>query len=279
METPSQVMSERENLTSTDDVTFDSNMDTSAVESTVDIGKQAEQAKDKFVKDLMNLTDYNEAKAIVKDEDEEPEDPRSQKFSVINPVKIQGHIKYTVIGEDAEGPFEDVRRYKEFFALRNALMLRWPGVYVPAIPEKKLLNNKDDQFVEERRSLLERFLKEIAKYDYLVHSQEFKIFARDRGDIEKILTQLPKQTPMMILEKYRLNFQVNEDQPGELVSSMKQKIRDFHSFVKRALSVMEHQKDQMKLMVKSTDDRYSQSRAMIDSLIQYEDNNVDYYAD
>jgi hypothetical protein len=29
------------------------------------------------------------------------------------------------------------------------------------------MGNKDDKFVEERRSLLERFMKELAKFDYL----------------------------------------------------------------------------------------------------------------
>lgn len=52
------------------------------------------------------------------------------------------------------------------------------------------MGNKSDKFVEERRSLLERFMKELAKYDYLVHSKEFKTFARDRGDLEKILANL-----------------------------------------------------------------------------------------
>ncbi len=49
-------------------------------------------------------------------------------------------------------------------------------------------------------------MKEIAKFDYIVHSKEFRIFARDKGDIEKILNAMVKQTPMMILEKYRLDF-------------------------------------------------------------------------
>jgi sorting nexin-1/2 len=95
--------------------------------------------------------------------------------------------------------------------LRNTLAQRWPGIYIPAIPEKKLVGNKDDEFVEERRSLLERFMKEVAKFDYLTHSKEFRIFARDKGDIEKILNGLVKQTPKQILEKYRLNFNVDED--------------------------------------------------------------------
>ena len=90
--------------------------------------------------------------------------------------------------------------------MKEALASRWPGVYIPAIPEKKLMGNKDDKFVEERRALLERFMKEVAKYDYLTFSREFKVFARERGDIEKILGQMLKQTPLQVLEKYRSHF-------------------------------------------------------------------------
>jgi sorting nexin-1/2 len=55
-----------------------------------------------------------------------------------------------------------------------------------------MMGNKDDKFVEERRALLERFMKEVAKHDYLTQSKEFKVFARDRGDIEKILGMMNK---------------------------------------------------------------------------------------
>jgi sorting nexin-1/2 len=157
------------------------------------------------------------------------------------------------------------------------MLQRWPGIYVPAIPEKKVIGNKDDQFVEERRSLLERFMKEICKYDYLIYSQEFKIFAREKGDVEKVLSQLPRQTPMMILEKFKLNFKVAE--LGAEVAKYKENIREFQGFVKGALLVMEHQKDQIKLMIKSTDDRYAHQKAVIQHLLAYEDANVDYYSD
>ena len=74
-----------------------------------------------------------------------------------------------------------------------------------------MLNQNNDLFVEERRVLLERFMKEIAKYDYIVFSKEFKVFARGIGEIDKVLFALPKQTPMQVLEKYRLNFKLSED--------------------------------------------------------------------
>ena len=51
------------------------------------------------------------------EEEPEQEDPRVMKFTVTNPVKISGHVKYTVTGIDDEGEFTEVRRYREFHAI------------------------------------------------------------------------------------------------------------------------------------------------------------------
>jgi len=131
-------------------------------------------------------------------------------FSVRDPKKMNDGalgqvIKYTVTGQDSEGKFETLRRYKEFEALQKTLVDRWPGCYVPAIPEKST-DNKDEQFVEFRRALLERFMRECSKYEYLIESKEFKIFSRGTGEVDGQLYKLPRQTPTQILEKYRLNF-------------------------------------------------------------------------
>ena len=48
-----------------------------------------------------------------------------------------GHIAYEVKGEDKMGKFEGLRRYNEFHALREKLLARWPGIYIPQIPPKK----------------------------------------------------------------------------------------------------------------------------------------------
>ena len=74
--------------------------------------------------------------------------------------------------------------------LCTVLKNRWPGCYIPAIAEKTLNQKSEGQEVV--RSLLERFLKEIAKFDYIIKSEEFKIFSRGEDNIEKALTGLPK---------------------------------------------------------------------------------------
>lgn len=76
----------------------------------------------------------------------------SHLWSVVNPHKPKGqeHFAYTVNvlslnlynssqGMDNEGQFEVFRRYKEFHLLRNVLVQRFPGLYVPPIPPKKTM--------------------------------------------------------------------------------------------------------------------------------------------
>lgn len=200
-------------------------------------------------------------------------------FEVKNPVKTAGHITYTVAGVDSEGPFEQQRRFREFFALKNTLVSRWPGIYIPALPEKKIVGNKDQNFIEERRILLERFMKDIAKFDYLTDSKEFKIFARERGDIEKMLASLLKQTPMQVLEKYRLNFNIEEDQEGAILTTYKENIMTFQNFAKKVIPTMEIQKKQMKIMMDTKTNIDLNYKTIINGLLKYEDNNVEYYSE
>jgi len=86
-------------------------------------------------------------------------DQDASKFSVNNPIKmsdtaglkIGSVIKYTVEGQDSTGRFEVQRRYNEFLMLNKSLNESWPGCYIPAIPEKQFIGDKDENFVEERR--------------------------------------------------------------------------------------------------------------------------------
>lgn len=127
--------------------------------------------------------------------------------------------------------------------------------------------------------LLERFMKECGKYEYVTHSKEFRVFARERGDIEKILSALGRLTPMQILEKYRLNFNIDEDQDGNPLAHYKENIIDFQLFLKRAIPVLEIQKKQLKKMLAVRDDQDQAYSSVMQSLLKYEDNNVEYYAD
>lgn len=125
-------------------------------------------------------------------------------------IKIGQVVKYTVSGTDSQGRFEVQRRYNEFLALNNQLLARWPGVYVPSIPAKQMIGDKEDGFIEERRSLLNRFILECSKFEFIINSEEFKIFAFQAGEVGDSLERMKKQRPQEILEKYRLWFKIDE---------------------------------------------------------------------
>ena len=94
---------------------------------------------------------------------------------------------YSINGKDEQGEINVERRYNHFFVLRQRLTERWPGVYIPPIPSKKVIGNSDQKLIQSRTFILERFLKQM-KYDSkLFFSEEMKIFLRSTGDVEKAL--------------------------------------------------------------------------------------------
>lgn len=115
------------------------------------------------------------------------------------------------MGVDKQGPWEGTRRYSQFFALHEALTKRWPGILIPKLPSKKAIGNKEVKFIYERKFYLERFLRKCARYDFLINSEEFRIFARpSSGDVEKMLDRLPRIPSGTLIEKVREVTNVQE---------------------------------------------------------------------
>jgi sorting nexin-1/2 len=104
----------------------------------------------------------------------------------------KSYIVYTVVGQDSIGRFEIQRRYKEFYLLRQVLLQRHPGLYVPPIPPKRRRGNTDQTFVEERCFYLNMFFKQLVRCPYLLDSDELRIFIRPNNEVERDLTYIPK---------------------------------------------------------------------------------------
>lgn len=64
-------------------------------------------------------------------------------IDVCNPQLKSGavskHHVYTLRGRDRFGDFEVLRRYSEFDLFREILVQRFPGIYVPPLPKKKIV--------------------------------------------------------------------------------------------------------------------------------------------
>lgn len=148
-----------------------------------------------MIGEIIQFNNISEAVASAKSAGFEDEENSTHLFSVTNPTKFGSVVKYTVTGQDSQGKFEVVRRYNEFHILHVTLTSRWPGCFIPCIPEKQILGDKEDGFIEERRSLLDRFIRECSKFGFIVESQEFKIFSRQAGEVGDALEKLIAQTP------------------------------------------------------------------------------------
>lgn len=58
----------------------------------------------------------------------------------IHTESTPSYVTYHVTGSD-RSPFSVRRRYRDFHLLREKLVERWPGLYVPPISSKKVAVN------------------------------------------------------------------------------------------------------------------------------------------
>jgi sorting nexin-1/2/sorting nexin-4 len=81
-------------------------------------------------------------------------------------------LKYTVYhlsGEDKNGLIDVFRRYNEFFKMRVALVKRFPGCFVPSVPDKTI-GIKDEELVRKRQRYLNDFVHKMTKLPHLYNS-------------------------------------------------------------------------------------------------------------
>ena len=115
-------------------------------------------------------------------------------ITVSDPVKKEGfksYVVYTVKAKYLKDPV--LRRYNDFHILRTKLVERWPGVYIPNIPPKKIVvilkfikGNLESKIVSYRMKILDRFFSRICNFKFLESSDEVITFLSGSSDIEKV---------------------------------------------------------------------------------------------
>ncbi|XP_054827760.1 sorting nexin-4 isoform X1 [Eublepharis macularius] len=89
------------------------------------------------------------------------------------------------------------RRYSEFELLRNYLLVNYPHVIVPPLPEKRAefvwhklsADNMDPDFVERRRIGLENFLLRVASHPILCQDRIFNTFLTQEGGWKEMVNE------------------------------------------------------------------------------------------
>ena len=128
---------------------------------------------------------------------------------VFNKEGVTGFTSYTLQGSKIPEPLS--RRYRDFDALRRKLIDRWPGVFIPNIPHKKTVGNKDKEIVGMRIEMINRFLKKLSKIDYLFNSDEMELFLQNSNNVPKTLDSIKEDTYEELLKKYASVFTDYDD--------------------------------------------------------------------
>ena len=145
---------------------------------------------------------------------------------------MKNFVSYTLGGNQVNE--EISRRFSDFYTLREKLIERWPGVYVPNIPPKKTIGHTDLKIIDKRIRLLNKFCYQLSQSAYLFNSEEVKLFLSNTSEISKTIGNMSKPTYADLLEKYKESFPGYYD-AYDLVMG-KGKLGEFLSFLKRALN-------------------------------------------
>jgi len=236
------------------------------------------------------MSDTEEKKAGAKDGEEEIDYTAFQqdneittendesKFVVTNPQTVSGHIVYTCKGVDSQGEWEGNRRYNEFFKLHEILEQHFPGIPLPSIPPKKSIGNKDVKFISERRFYLERFMKKIAPYKFVIESQPFQIFARPNGDIDKQLMRLPKQKPEQIIERYKAELGLDNTSYDVIQKdALEETVKGFKDFVKVQKPMLDTFIKKISAMMTNYSQGIVDQKNFLNMLDKYEELNLSNY--
>jgi PX domain len=124
-------------------------------------------------------------------------------ISVEKPVLIssgwlggKSYHLYTIITRSQSNIFTVKRRFSDMDWMHNQLVAKHKGFIIPSRPDKKIIKNTDEKFIEERRLQMEKYLSIIAKHPILGTSAPFKTFT---------------QTPNEKFEKEKAKVEASDD--------------------------------------------------------------------
>ena len=152
-----------------------------------------------------------------------------------NPVEkksFKNYIIYDLLGSEINNS-SILRRYSDFFSLREKLKENWPGIYIPNIPPKKLIGNTNEKLISNRMRLLNAFCFKLSKIPYLFKSNEVKIFKTCQSDISKEFEKMKKIGKREIFLRYRLIYKDYHESYDYLIG--KGKINEFKKFFQNIL--------------------------------------------
>jgi hypothetical protein len=196
-----------------------------------------------------------------------------------NPKKVDktvgSYICYTMDGTDVTEQLN--RRYSDFYALYEKLLQRWPGIYIPRIPPKKITGNTTPALIKTRMRLLNRFCLNLSNIDYLYRAEETNIFRNNVPDVANAINKLPELNYSDMLARMKEAFPEYNENYDIIVG--KSKISDFENFLKKCQKNIEEFQNHVSSANEKRETEKKQYMEMIKGFSDYEKNNMMSYAD
>ena len=192
---------------------------------------------------------------------------------VLNKDGVNSFTSYTLQGAKLQESLS--RRYRDFDALRRKFVERWPGIYIPNIPHKKIVGSTDKDIVGFRIEQINRFLKKISHIDYLFNSDEMELFLQNTTNVSKTLENIKEDSYQNLLKRYSSVFTDYDDNFDTIAGKTEQ-----DQFYKRLLELYPKIKN-FRAFISQEKDRYKVVQqnylAVINTLSLYEKEIIDAY--
>ena len=185
------------------------------------------------------------------------------------------YIGYTMDGSDLTEPVP--RRYSDFFSLYEKLLQRWPGIYIPRVPPKKIIGNMNPDMIKTRMRLLNRFLLNLSNIEYLYKSEESSIFRNNIPEVANAINKLPELSLGEILSRMKEAFP--EYNGSYDINTGKVKINEFDGFLKKCEKTINDFQNNVETAREKRDIDIKQYIELIKNFSNYEKDNMMYYAD
>ncbi|KAH9868228.1 hypothetical protein J1614_007300 [Plenodomus biglobosus] len=147
------------------------------------------------------------------------------------------------------------RRYRDFLWLYTQLHNNNPGVIIPPPPEKQAVGRFESDFVESRRSALERMLNKTAAHPILQHDSDLKLFLEsDAFNVD-------------IKNRERKDAGLGESKGmfGSMLSSSSGKFIEHDDWFHDRRIYLDALENQLKALLKATDSVVTQRKGLADA--------------
>lgn len=86
----------------------------------------------------------------------------------------------------------------------------------------------------------------ISKIDHLLKSDEFRLFARPSGDIDKAVKMLPETTPDFLQDRFKTYLGISEHINPADQSEYRSLINEYTAFLKVFIKTLKTMRDEVK---------------------------------